>query len=63
MYVGHFGQLSEMLASLRTGESLKVKVYEKALFSLFTCGQKDKTLGPKYVKVKLTGKVFNSICV
>ena len=29
MYVGHFGQLSEMFSSLRTGESLKVKVYEK----------------------------------
>ena len=31
MYVGHFGQLSEMFSSLRTGESLKVKVYEKSL--------------------------------
>ena len=64
MYVGHFGQLSEMLASPRTGESLKVKVCEKLfIFPLFSCGQMAKTLGPKYVTVKLMAKVFNSICV
>ena len=66
MYIGHFEQLSEMLASLRRGESLKVKVCEKALFSLFSCGQKAKNLGPKYVTAKLMGKdltqfVFNTV--